>query len=227
MPEYVVEFGKVGAPPEPDGRLDAPAFHRNHAPIWSVIARCLQGRTGHVLEVGSGTGQHAVAFARQAPHIVWWPSDTNDKHLQSIEAWRAHAGLENLRAPLRIDLADWTSGQPKLAVPDALLAIVCINVLHISPWRVAEGLMSGAARHLRADGRLFVYGPFMRDGRHTAPSNAEFDLSLRRQDPEWGVRDTGDVAALGERFAFKLADIVEMPANNLTLVFERSDARGL
>src|SRR3989442_15973735 len=106
MPRYVVEFGNVGAPPQPDGRLDAPAFHRNHAPSWSVIARCLQGRTGQVLEVGSGTGQHAVAFARQAPHIACWPTDTNARHPQSIEAWPTHAQLENLPAPLRTDPAD-------------------------------------------------------------------------------------------------------------------------
>jgi SAM-dependent methyltransferase len=221
MPDYVVEFGNVGAPPEPDGRLDAPAFHRNHAPIWAVISPFLDGRSGHVLEVGSGTGQHAVAFARQVPNLVWWPSDINDKHLRSIDAWRAHAGPVNLRPPLRIDLDGWASGATELAVPDALTAIVCINVLHIAPWRVAEGLMTGAARHLEPNGRLFVYGPFMRDGVHTAPSNAAFDASLRQENPAWGVRDTTDVAALAARFGLRLAEIAEMPANNLTLAFER------
>lgn len=221
MAEYVVEFGNVGAPPEPDGRLDAPAFHRNHAPIWALISPFLDGRSGHVLEVGSGTGQHVVAFARQAPDLVWWPRDINDKHLRSIEAWRAHAGLVNLRPPLRIDLAAWACGATELAVPDALTAIVCINVLHIAPWRVAEGLMTGAARHLGPHGRLFVYGPFMRDGFHTAPSNAAFDASLLRENPAWGVRDTTDVAALAARFGLRLAEIAEMPANNLMLVFDR------
>jgi SAM-dependent methyltransferase len=221
MPEYVVEFGNVGAPPEPDGRLDAPAFHRNQAPIWAVISPFLEGRSGHVLEIGSGTGQHVVAFARQAPDLVWWPSDINDKHLRSIEAWRAHAGLANVRPVLRIDLAAWASGAAEPAVPDGLTAIVCINVLHIAPWRVAEGLMTGAGRHLGLDGRLFVYGPFMRDGVHTAPSNAAFDASLRRENPAWGVRDSADVATLAARFGLRLAEIAAMPANNLALVFER------
>ncbi|HEY3145833.1 MAG TPA: DUF938 domain-containing protein, partial [Dongiaceae bacterium] len=109
MPRYVVEFGNVGAPPEPDGRLDAPAFHRNHAPIWSVLSRFLSGRTGDVLEIGSGTGQHAVEFARQAPTITWWPSDHLDSHLRSIDAWRRHEGRDNVKAPVRLDASalDW------------------------------------------------------------------------------------------------------------------------
>jgi SAM-dependent methyltransferase len=226
MTEYVVEFGNVGRPPEADGRLDAPAFHRNHKPIWAVLGKFLEGKTGDVFEVGSGTGQHAVAFAREAPGIVWWPSDCNDAHLQSIAAWRAYAGLANMRAPLRVDLMrpDWGERPGAETLPRELLAIVCINVLHIAPWAVAEGLLSSAARYLRPDGRLFVYGPFMRDGRHTAASNAAFDASLRRADPSWGVRDTRDLAALAERCRLVLAEIVEMPANNLVLVFQRAAA---
>jgi SAM-dependent methyltransferase len=227
MPEYVVEFGKTGRPPEADGRLDAPAFHRNHAPIWSVLSRHLGALSGDVLEVGSGTGQHVVAFARDTPGIVWWPSDPNDAHLRSIAAWRAHAGLHNVRAPMRLDLLapDWGIDRA-LGLPAELSAIVCLNVLHIAPWGVAEGLLRGAARLLRPDGRLFVYGPFMRDGRHTAPSNAAFDQSLRAGNPEWGVRDTRDLGALAERFGLRLAEIVEMPANNLVLVFDRQPPAG-
>ena len=106
MAEYVVEFGKDGRPVEPDGRLDAPAFHRNHAPIWAVLEKFLAGKSGDVLEAGSGTGQHVVHFARHTPDITWWPSDLNEAHLKSIAAWRAHAGLANIRPPLRIDLSD-------------------------------------------------------------------------------------------------------------------------
>jgi tRNA G46 methylase TrmB len=106
MAEYVVEFGKDGRPAEPDGRLDAPAFHRNHQAIWAVLQPFLAGKSGDALEAGSGTGQHVADFARRSPEITWWPSDLNDQHLKSIAAWRAHAGLANIRPPLRIDLSD-------------------------------------------------------------------------------------------------------------------------
>jgi SAM-dependent methyltransferase len=221
MSGRVVDLGGPGASPQPDGRLDAPAFHRNHGPIWSVISPFLNGRTGHVLELGSGPGQHVVEFARRAPEIVWWPSDCDEIHLRSIAAWRAHAQIANLQVPLRIDIEqpDWRMSGAELP---AVTAIVCINVLHIARWSVSEGLLAGAARHLRSDGCLFVYGPFLRDARHTAPSNAAFDRSLRRQNSEWGVRDTDDLATLARRSNLSLAAITQMPANNLTLIFERS-----
>src|SRR5690348_5162911 len=225
MAEYVVEFGKDGRPVEPDGGLDAPAFHRNHRPIWAVLEKFLAGKAGDVLEAGSGTGQHVVYFARQNPDITWWPSDLSEAHLKSIAAWRAAAGLPNIRPPQPIDLSDpaWSvAANDGGSAPGKLLAVFCANVIHIAPWRVAEGLVAGAARHLRDDGRLFLYGPFKRDGRHTAVSNAVFDTSLRAQDPEWGVRDVGDVTQLAEVAGFKLAEIFEMPANNLILMFARS-----
>src|SRR5882757_6893623 len=111
MAEYVVEFGKDGRPVEPDGRLDAPAFHRNHQPIWSVLGKFLDSKSGDILEAGSGTGQHVIDYARRSPQVTWWPSDFNDAHLKSISAWRAHAQLSNVRPPLRIDLSDpaWSS----------------------------------------------------------------------------------------------------------------------
>jgi len=220
MAQFVTNFANLTAPTA-DGRLDAPAFHRNCAPIWSVLEPFLTGKSGDVLEVGSGTGQHVVAFARRAPRIGWWPSDCLDSHLASIAAWRDHAGLDNVRPPWRIDVAD-----PEWELPPGLgrpgvLGILCANVLHIAPWRVAEGLFAGAARHLRADGRMFVYGPFMRAGQHTADSNAAFDASLRSANAEWGVRDTSDVAALADRNGLRLVELVEMPANNLILIFAR------
>ena len=224
MAEYVVEFGKDGRPVEPDGRLDAAAFHRNHQPIWSVLEKFLDDKSGDVLEAGSGTGQHVVDFARQTPEITWWPSDFNDAHLKSISAWRAHAQLPNVRAPLRIDLSDpaWCPEMHDGNGPGKLLAVFCANVIHIAPWRVAEGLFAGAGRFLRPDGRLFLYGPFKRDGKHTAPSNAAFDTSLRDSNPEWGVRDIADVRALGEGVNLDLVEIADMPANNLVLTFARS-----
>jgi SAM-dependent methyltransferase len=218
MPELAVEFGD-GTPPA-DGRLRGPAFARNHAPIWSVVGTFLHGRAGDVLEVGSGTGEHVAAYAARSPGITWWPSDIHPRHLASIAAWRAHAALANVQAPLTIDLLDaqWDAALP---MRDPLTAIVCINVLHISPWRVSENLLASAGRRLRPDGRLFVYGPFRRDGAHTAPSNAAFDASLRAQDPAWGVRDMGEIAGVAGRCGLRLADAVAMPANNFTVVVAR------
>ena len=221
MAEYVVEFGKDGRPLEPDGRLDAPAIHRNHQPIWEVLQPFLAGQSGDVLEAGSGTGQHVVFLARQTPDITWWPSDLNAQHLKSIAAWRAHAGAANIAEARRIDLSEPQWWPQDGSGPGALLAILCANVIHIAPWRVAEGLFAGAGRHLRDDGRLFLYGPFKRNGAHTAPSNAAFDESLRQGNPEWGVRDIADLVHLAERAGLVLRDTFEMPANNMVLVFGR------
>jgi hypothetical protein len=223
MADYVVEFGKDGRPVPSDGRLDAPAFHRNHQAIWAVLEKFLAGKSGDVVEAGSGTGQHVVAFARHSPDITWWPSDLNEQHRKSIDAWRAHTGLANIRAPLRIDLSDpaWCDQMHDGSGPGKLLAVFCANVVHIAPWRVAEGLFAGSARYLGADGRLFLYGPFKRHGKHTAVSNADFDSSLREGNAEWGVRDIDDLGKLGEGVDLNLVEAVEMPANNLILVFSR------
>ena len=219
MSRFVVEFGKDGTPPPIEGRLDAPAFHRNHAAIWEAIGPRLSTREGSLLEIGSGTGQHTVTFASRTPRLIWYPSDILESHLSSIAAWRTESGLPNVAKPQRIDLTDaawtWHPG-------GRLAAMLCINVLHISPWTVSENLIGGAARFLASDGRLFVYGPFMRDGAHTAPSNAAFDASLRAQNPAWGVRDTGDLAALAASHGLTLAEIVPMPANNFVLAFARA-----
>jgi SAM-dependent methyltransferase len=226
MVEYVVEFGKDGGPVESDGRLDAPAFHRNHQAIRATLQLFLAGKSGDVVEAGSGTGQHVVDFARHFPEIVWWPSDLNDQHLKSIAAWRAHAGLANIRPPLRIDLSDpaWCPEMHDGSGPANLLAVFCANVIHIAPWRVVEGLFAGAGRYLREAGRLFLYGPFKRGGKHTAMSNAVFDTSLREGNPEWGVRDVEALEELAAGAGLVLIEAIEMPANNLTLVFERGKA---
>ncbi len=205
MAEYVVEFGKDGRSVEPDGRLDAAAFHSNHRPIWAVLQKFLAGQSGDVLEAGSGTGQHVVHFARQTPDITWWPSDLNEQHLKSITAWCAHAQLPNVRPPMRIDLSDpawWPEMQDKSG-PKNLLAVFCANVIHIAPWRVAEGLFAGAGRAL------------------TALSNAVFDTSLREGNPEWGVRDIVDLEKLAASAGLALLETVDMPANNQILVFGR------
>jgi hypothetical protein len=223
MADYVVEFGKDGGRRETDGRLDAPAFHRNHQAIGGVLTRFLAGKSGDVVEAGSGTGQHVVEFARQFPDITWWPSDLNENHLTSVEAWRTHSRLANIRPPRRIDMSNpaWCDVMKGEGGPAELLAVFCANVIHIAPWQVAEGLITGAGRYLRQGGMLFLYGPFSRGGRHTADSNEAFDKSLRERDPTWGVRDVEAVRKLADGVDLSLVDITEMPANNLTLVFCR------
>jgi hypothetical protein len=162
-----------------------------------------------------------VHFARHSPDIVWWPSDLNEAHLKSIAAWRAHANLPNIRPPMRIDLSDPQWGLDGSVLPK-WLAVFCANVIYIAPWCVAEGLYAGAGNYLRPDGRLFLYGPFKRDGKHTALANAVFDTSLRERDGEWGVHDIAGLEKLAERTGLVLRDVTEMPANNLMLTFQRS-----
>lgn len=219
--QYTVEFGR-SASADADGRLDGAAFHRNHAAIGDVLARRLSGRTGDVLEIGSGTGQHAVEFARRLPSMTWWPTDFNEGHLRSIDAWRRHSGMANLRAPIRLDAGapDWRLAQQ--GFPERYTALFCANVIHISPWTVAQGLFAGAGRHLVAGGLLLLYGPFRRDGIHNAPSNAAFDESLRSQNPDWGVRDTADLQALAANSGLLAGELVEMQSNNAILVFEQA-----
>lgn len=205
-----------------DARLDAPAFHRNHLPIWDVLSRWLDDKPGNVLEVGSGTGQHIVEFARQSPHLLWWPSDLDPQNLRSIDAWRQTAHAQNIEPARRIDLSapDWgLSGDDSATLSD-LTAIFCANVLHISPWATTEGLMQGAAQRLHPGGRIFIYGPFKQDGQHTAPSNEAFDASLRARNPQWGVRDIDDIRHEAHKYNLVLADIAPMPANNMILIFE-------
>ena len=221
-PRFTVDFGSGPAAAEADGRLHAPAFARNHEPIWDAIGPWLARQTGDVLELASGTGQHSAAYAARTPRLTWWPSDLdNTAHFASIEAWRDVADATNMRDPQIIDLIDanWTMNGPS---PGALTAMLAINVTHISPWPATENLIAGAGRWLKPGGRLFVYGPFMKDGTHTAPSNEQFDASLRASNAEWGVRDIAALAALGEAAGAPLIETAAMPANNFTLTFEKA-----
>src|ERR1043165_5697619 len=172
-----------------DNALVAPSAARNRDPILAVLREVLPA-AGTVLEIASGSGEHAVHFAAALPHLVWQPTDPDAQARRSIAAHAARAGLPNLLPPLELDAA---AAVWPVARADA---IVSINMIHIAPWRAAEGLMAGAARVLPPDGPLYLYGPYRQHGRHTAPSNAAFDESLKMRDPAWGVRDLDEVVAL-------------------------------
>lgn len=195
-------------------RQHAPSAERNREPILAVLERVLPA-TGTVLEIASGTGQHAIHFAAALPHLVWQPSDLDDEARASIAAWTAQSGLANVRPPLALDVRDASWGI------EAAAAIVCINMIHISPWASAQALIGGAGRLLGPGGVLFLYGPYRRGGAHTAPTNAAFDEQLQRRNPAWGVRDMEDVVALADAAGFDADEPVEMPANNFSLVFRK------
>ena len=195
----------------------APATLRNRQPIRKVLREVLPEQ-GQVLEVGAGSGEHAVFFAAAFPAIVWQPTDADPECLASIAAWTAEAGLPNLRPPLRLDVrtSPWRS-----VADQGFDAVVSINMIHIAPWEACQGLMAGAARALRSGGVLLLYGPFMVDGRHTAPSNAAFDASLKAMDPRYGVRDIAAVSKEAALRGLTLKTQVQMPANNVALVLRR------
>ena len=189
----------------------APATARNRDPILVVLREILP-TSGLVLEIASGTGEHVRHFAEALPELDWQPSDADPDALASIAAWSE--GLPNIRRPLALDAAsEW----PVIRTD----AILCINMVHISAWSATEGLFTGAARVLPSGAPLYLYGPYRRADVSTAPTNEAFDASLKARDPEWGLRRLEDMIALGERTGFRFDRLVEMPANNLSLVFRR------
>jgi hypothetical protein len=219
--KFIVDYERDEGPPISDGRLDGAAFHRNHGPILAVMRDALAGTMGDLLEIGSGTGQHMAAFAREFPDLTWWPSDPNPRHRRSIDAWRAASALTNIMPAIDLDASAeyWRSEHPEL--PQTLAAMLCINVLHISPWPVTEQLMHAAGTLLRKQGVALIYGPFARDGDFMSPGNVAFDAALRARDSAWGVRDISDVEAVARGEGLVLENVVPMPSNNVTLVFRR------
>lgn len=196
-------------------RMSSPAVARNREPIANVLDAVLPA-AGRVLEVNAGSGEHAAFFAARYPHLQWQPSDVDPDALRSIAAWREEEGSPNLLPPRTLDVRrveDWPV--------EPVDAVFSANMIHISPWECALGLLDGAARILRPGGKLVIYGPFMIDGQHTAPSNAQFDRWLKGEDSRWGVRDRTVVVAEAEERGLELVSAVAMPANNFTLVFER------
>lgn len=199
----------------PPGALVAPAVARNRDPILAVLQPRLP-RSGVVLEIASGSGEHAVHNAAALPGLQWQPTDPDPDALASIAAWRAHAALPNLLAPLRLDASDQATWPV-----DRFAAVVNINMIHISPWAVTEGLMTGAGRILSLGGVLFLYGPYIERDVATAPSNVAFDLDLRNRNAAWGIRHLDDVTALAAMHGLALSERVSMPANNLSLFFRK------
>ena len=199
----------------PGGALASPAVARNTRPILEVLRAHMPGR-GQVLEIAAGSGEHATAFAGALPGLTWTPSDPSAEARASIAAWAATANLPNLRPPLALDVLDrttWPEGP--------LQAVVCINMVHISPWAATEGLMALAGSRLATGGLLVLYGPYREAEVPLAASNAAFDQSLKTRDPAWGLRDRDAVAAAAKAEGLALTRRVEMPANNLMLLFRR------
>jgi Protein of unknown function (DUF938) len=201
-----------------DGRQFSPSAGRNSRPIREVLETVL-ARSGFALEIGSGTGEHVVCFAKALPGLEWQPSDPDPASRASIAAWTASEGLANIRAPVSVDTRHETWGVEQDA---PFAAVVSLNMIHIAPWESALGLLAGAGRLLASEGVLFLYGPFMRGGTHTAPSNAAFDADLKRHDPRWGVRDVDDLVREAALHRLELGKVIEMPANNLSLVFVKT-----
>lgn len=197
-----------------EARRSAPHVARNTGPIIDVLRGILPGE-GLVLEVASGSGEHALAFARAFPNLLWQPTDADPVGLRSIDAWRAAEGIPNLLAPVHLD-----ASADRWPVEEAQ-AMLCINMVHISPWAATQGLLAGAARLLASGCPLYLYGAYRQQGVETAPSNVAFDQSLKARNPDWGLRDLDDVVAEAGRHGLKLDTVVPMPANNLSVVFRR------
>ena len=198
-------------------KRSAPAALRNRQPIAEVLADWLPAE-GTVLEVASGTGEHAVWFAEHFPHLTWQPSDMHADALGSIEAWREAAEFPNLAEPIVVDAAasHWSV--------DRADAVLNINMAHISPWEASLGLIAGAAKVLPANGPLILYGPWLKDGIETAPSNLDFDANLKSRDARWGLRRVEDFAAAAAKKGFAFVEWRQMPANNLMLLFRLTES---
>ena len=199
-----------------DRKQYAPATERNRQPILEVLQKVIP-KEGNILEIASGTGEHACFFAPYFSPRQWIPSDPDPLLRVSIEAWQQDCKSDNLQIPLDINvtLSDWDEKIDN----SAIAAIIAINLIHISPWSACQGLMKGVGKILQSGGILYLYGPYKQKGKHTAPSNETFDQSLQFRNPDWGVRNLEDVVELAEKYQLILHQIISMPANNLSLIF--------
>jgi len=198
----------------------APATLRNRAPILAALQDCLP-KHGTILEIASGSGEHATYFIKHLPNEYWQPSDPDGKNRDSISAWWWEVQLNNILPPMDINTQDdvWTI--ENIAPPGPVTAIVCINMVHISPWEASIGLMKGAARILPKEGVLYLYGPYKVDNQHTAPTNEQFDITLRNQNPEWGIRNLNDLQSLAVEHGLRFIKTIAMPANNMSVIFKK------
>jgi SAM-dependent methyltransferase len=198
-----------------DGRWFTGSAERNKDPIVNLLRRALP-HAGHILEIGSGTGQHVAYFAKALPELTWQPSDPDDEFRESIRSWAKFENLDNVGAPIDLEVC-------RLPWPVTRAdAVLCINMIHVARWAATQALFSGAKQVLASGGHLILYGPFKRFGRHTAASNEVFDARLRTTDPSWGLRDLEKVVETADQTGFSLTEIVEMPANNFGVVLRRS-----
>jgi hypothetical protein len=210
-----------------ENRQYAPATERNRRPILEVLQQVIP-KEGDILEIASGTGEHACFFAPYFPNQQWIPSDPDRLLRLSIEAWRQDCTSNNLQIPWDIDvtLPNWETKLDNSAIAKRhcviaeIGTIIAINLIHISPWSACQGLMKGAGKILHSGGILYLYGPYKQEGKHTAPSNEAFDQSLQFRNPDWGVRNLEDVVELAEKNQLNLHKIIPMPANNLSLIFQ-------
>ncbi len=201
--------------------MSSAVFEKNYQPVIDGLSSFLDGSTGNALEIGSGTGQHILAFARAFPSLTWTPSDYDQVHLKSIDAWRRFAQADTRQAIYLDAASDWAK-RPEVSALSPLKLILSMNVIHISPFTVTEGLINGAARTLDKGGFLAFYGPFREEGEHTGDGNARFDKALRADNPEWGVRDTGEITDLGKTSGLTFSALLKMPANNRILVLKKA-----
>lgn len=202
----------------------APATLRNRKPILAVLKDYLP-KHGTILEIASGSGEHASYFVQHLPNHYWQPSDPDEKSRDSISAWWWEIQLNNILPPLNIAAQDDVWSIENIKSPLPVTAIVCINMTHISPWTSSIGLFKGAARILPEDGILYLYGPYKIDGEHTAPSNEQFDKNLRSQNPEWGIRNLNDIKDLARQNGLSLIKTIPMPANNLSVIFKKDETQ--
>ena len=201
-----------------DARQYAPATQRNREPILKILSKVIPSNS-NILEIASGTGEHAIFLASKLRSCRWIPSDVSSQALESIAAWKNSCPLDNIELPLLINVAQ--TGWQQQLIGSKINAIVNINMIHISPWQACLGLLEGAGQILSDRGILYLYGPYKRDGEHTAPSNAIFDRSLRDRNPLWGVRDLEAVVEAASAQNLTLQRVIAMPANNLSVVFSR------
>lgn len=216
---HIARFLPGAVRTETDGRMHFAVYERNIAPILAALGPVLAGRTGNALEIGSGTGQHIKDFARNFPDLNWTPSDPDPDHRRSTDAWTAYSGTAIAKARAIDAASDWAADVADIA---PLNLIFSANVIHIAPYSVAKGIISAAGKVLAKGGLLAFYGPFREGGQHTGEGNAEFDRRLRADNPDWGLRDVDEIAALAANAGLSRRDLLVMPANNRIVIFEKT-----